>query len=417
MRGRRHWHNRFVLTSKSIFMQATREQVQALFERNTIADVIPSREVFEERLLSGKPFHIYLGIDPTAKQVQLGHIQNILLLEDLRRMGAKVTLLFGSFTGLIGDPTGKEKARSQLTRSQVREHMRSWKQQVSPVLNLSLLSNARINYNHRWFDKVSLEQFLGLLRETTAQQLLERDMFQKRLDSGKPLYAHEMMYPILQGYDSVAMGVDAELCGTDQTFNALMGRTMTRRYLDKEKFVLTMALIQADGVMMSKSAGTGVFVDVERGGNHRMFGAIMALPDGFIDPLFRGCTRIAMDAIAEMDFAGGVATRDAKLRLAREIVGMFWGVAAAKVAEADYITQFREKAVPDTAPTITVDDGAVLLDVVVAHTGMSRSEAKRKFAEGAVSFAGEKVTAIAFTVAKDGAEQVLRVGRKVFRVR
>ena len=314
-------------------MQATREQIETLFERKTIAEVIPSREVFEKQLSSGKPFHIYLGIDPTAKQVHLGHIQNVLLLEDLRRMGAKVTLLFGSFTGLIGDPTGKEKARTQLTRKQVRENMRSWKKQVAPVLDVSVFSSARVDYNHRWFDTMSLEQFLALLRETTAQQLLERDMFQKRLESGKPLYTHELLYPILQGYDSVAMGVDAELCGTDQTFNALMGRTMARRYLDKEKYVITMELIQANGVMMSKSAGTGVFVDIEEGGNHRMFGAIMALSDGFIDPLFRGCTRVPMDAIAKMDLRGGVATRDAKLRLAQEIVGMFWGADQAKKAE------------------------------------------------------------------------------------
>ena len=398
-------------------MRATQEQVQALFERKTIADVIPSKAELEKRLLSDEPFHIYLGIDPTAKQVHLGHIQNILLLEDLRKMGAKVTLLFGSFTGLIGDPTGKEKARSQLTREQVRENMRSWKRQVSKVLGLSAFGGARIDYNHRWFDRVSLEQFLGLLRGVTVQHLLERDMFQKRLDSGKPLYAHEMMYPMLQGYDSVAMEVDAELCGTDQTFNALMGRTMARRHLDKEKFVLTMELVQADGVMMSKSAGTGVFVDVEQGGNHRMFGAIMALPDGFIDPLFRGCTRVPMEVIAQLDLGGGVATRDAKMQLAREIVGVFWGAEQAQDAEQDYIKQFREKAVPDAAPTITPREGEALLDVVVAHTGMSRSEARRKFAEGAVSLDNEKVADVAATIEKRAAEQVLRVGRRVFRVR
>ena len=398
-------------------MKATREQIQALFERRTIADTIPSKEMLEKRLLSDEPFHIYLGIDPTAKQVHLGHIQNILLLEDLRKMGAKVTLLFGSFTGLIGDPTDKESARPQLTREQVRENMRLWKKQISPVLDVSLFSGAKIDYNHRWFDKVSLEQFLGLLRETTVQQLLERDMFQKRLDAGKPLYAHEMMYPILQGYDSVAMQVDAELCGTDQTFNALMGRTMTQRYLNKEKFVITMELIQADGVMMSKSAGTGVFVDIESGGNHRMFGAVMALPDGFIDPLFRGCTRVPMREIVKLDFSGGVAARDAKLRLAREIVEMFWGAKQAEVAEENYIKQFREKAAPDTAQIITISKQVALLDIVAEHAETSRSEAKRKFAQGAISFDGEKVTDSAFIVEKCDAERILRVGRKMFRVR
>ena len=367
--------------------------------------------------MSDESFHIYLGIDPTAKWVHLGHIQNVLLLEDLRKMGAQVTLLFGSFTGLIGDPTGREKARLQLTKERVRENMRLWRRQVAPVLDVSLFSRARINYNHRWFSSFSLGAFMKLLRETTVQQLLERDMFQKRLDSGKPLYTHEMLYPILQGYDSVVMKVDAELCGTDQTFNALMGRTMVRRHLKKEKFVLTMNLLQADGVMMSKSAGTGVFVDVEHGGNHRMFGAIMALPDGFIDPLFRGCTRVPMQEIEQLDLSGGVSVRDAKLRLAREIVGMFWGGEQAHSAEENYVKQFREKEVPDTALTITLSESVALLDVVTEHLATSRSEAKRKFAQGAISLDNEKITDVAYMLDKKDAEQILRVGRKVFRIK
>ena len=398
-------------------MRATHDQIAKLFERKTIAEVIPSRQELEKRLLSDEPFHIYLGIDPTAQQIHLGHIQNILLLEDLQKMGAQITVLFGSFTGLIGDPTGKESARSQLTREQVRDNMRSWKKQIAPVLNLSAFGGARIRHNNRWFDSFSLEKFLELLRETTAQQLLERDMFQKRLDDGKPLYTHEMLYPILQGYDSVAMKVDAELCGTDQTFNALMGRTMSRRYLNKEKFVLAMNLIQADGVMMSKSTGTGVFVDIEPGGNHRMFGAIMALPDAFIDPLFRGYTRVPMDEINTIDLSGGVAVRDAKLQLAHEIVRMFWGSEKAEDAKEAYIKQFRKKEVPDTAPTITLKSSQVALrDVVAEHTGMSRSEVKRKFTQGAVTLNGEKITDSAYTLERGSGEQILRVGRKIFRI-
>ena len=398
-------------------MKPNRKQIQTLFERDTVADIIPSREALEQRLLSGDPFHIYLGLDPTAQQVHLGHIQNILFLEDLRKLGAKVTLLFGSFTGLVGDPTDKESARPQLTRKQVRENMGSWKKQVSSVLDLSLFSNARIDYNHRWFDFFSLEKFLELLRETTVQQLLERDMFQRRLDSGKPLYTHEMMYPILQGYDSVAMKVDAELCGTDQTFNALVGRTMVRRYLDKEKFVVAMNLIQADGVMMSKSAGTGVFVDIEKEGDHRMFGAIMALSDGFIDPLFRGCTRVPMDDIRKIDLRGGVAVRDAKLWLAHEIVRMFWGDTPADAAQEAYVTQFSKKEVPDTAQSVSVSESTLLLDLVVEQTGVSRSEAKRKFAQGAVSIDDEKVADVMCIIEKSDKERVLRVGRTVFRLR
>ena len=396
-------------------MKPTRQEVDKLFEREVIAGVIPSRDEFEKHILSGKSLHIYLGLDPTNTNVHLGHVQNILFLEDLRKLGARVTLLFGSFTGLVGDPTDKDAARTALTRKQVHAHMRTWKKQVAPLLRLSLFSNARIAYNNTWFDLFSMEDFLTLMRETTVQQLLERDMFQQRITSEKPLYTHELMYPILQGYDSVAMQVDAELCGTDQTFNALMGRTMVRRFLDKEKFVITMNLIEGDGVLMSKSNGTGVFVDVEKSGNHRMFGSIMALNDSFILPLFRGCTRIPMDEVRTLNISGGVATRDVKLRLAREVVGMFWGTRAANEAEVAYITQFREKGIPDTVPSITLSSSCTLSTFVAKHTEVSNARAKRQVKEGGVSVNDTKITDSTFILSK-GTAYTVRAGRKLFTI-
>lgn len=393
-------------------MKPTREQIRKLFERGTVADVIPSKDALSEHLLRGKPFHIYLGLDPTAERVHLGHIQNILFLEDLRRIGAKVTLLFGSFTALFGDPSGKNAARPLLTLKDIHRNMRGWKKQITPVLNLSWFGGARIRRNSAWFDRFSMEDFLKLMRETTVQQLLERDMFQKRMKEGKPLHTHEMLYPILQGYDSVAMRVDAELCGTDQTFNALIGRTMVRRYLNREKYVITMNLIQGDGIMMSKSAGTGVFVDREQGGNNRMFGSVMALPDSFIEPLFRGCTRVPLEEIATLDLRGGVPVRDAKLRLAKEIVSLFWGESWARRAEEEYIAQFREKETPESAPVIRMQNTS-LLAIVAEHAAESRADAKRKFAQGAVSLDGKKITDIGHAVEK-GKTYALRVGRKIF---
>ena len=396
-------------------MNEQREQIEKLFERGTVADVIPSREALITHLAERKPFHIYLGLDPTAKAVHLGHVQNIMFLEELRRVGARVTLLFGSFTAQIGDPSGKSTTRPHLSRGQVRANMRLWKKQVSPVIDTGLFSGTRIDYNNRWFDRMSAESFLTIMRETTAQQLLERDMFQKRMEEGKPLHTHEMMYPLLQGYDSVAMRVDGELCATDQTFNALMGRTMVKRYLDKEKFVVVMNLVQADGMMMSKSGGTGVFVDMEHDGNHRMFGSIMAHPDGFIDILYRACTRIPMEEIRAIDMSGGIAVRDAKIRLAREIVGMFWGGKRAEEAERAYITQFRNNEVPENAPVISAKEGDTLLAVVAEHAASSRSDAKRKFTQGAVSLDGEKITDSGHALF--GGEHVLRVGRRMYKVR
>ncbi len=396
-------------------MKVTREQIDTLFEREIVADIIPSKEVFTEHVLADKPFHIYFGIDPTAERIHLGHVQNILFLEDMRRLGAKVTLLFGLFTGLVGDPSGRESLRPHLTPAQVRKNVRLWRRQIAPILHLSRFGGAKIGYNNRWFDMFSMSDFLTLMQSTTVQQLLERDMFRKRMEDGKPLYTHEMIYPILQGYDSVAMRVDAELCGTDQTFNALVGRTMVRRYLKKEKFVIAMELIQADGVMMSKSTGTGVFVDMEEGGNHKMFGSIMALPDSFILPLFRGCTRVPMDEVRAMHVSGGTATRDAKLRLASEIITLFWGTRHAQEAKNSYVRQFSEKAVPDNAVSITFSDNASLLDIVVKYAASSNADAKRKFAQGAVSLDGEKITDVQYAL-KKGNEHILRVGRLIFKL-
>ena len=393
-------------------MKIHKKDIEVLFERNTISEIYPTKEAFEKHILDGKPFHIYLGIDPTSDKIHLGHIQNILFLEDLRKFGAKITLLFGSFTGLIGDPSERDTARNQITHKQVFKNLSSWKKQISPVLKLSFGSGAKINYNNRWFDLFTLEDFLKILRETTVQQLLERDMFQKRISSGKPLYAHEMMYPILQGYDSVAMCVDGELCGTDQTFNALMGRTMVRRYLDKEKFVIAMNFIEGDGVLMSKSNGTGVFVDIEKGGNNRMFGSIMALSDSFIIPLYKGCTRIPMNEINALDLKG-VGARDAKLNLAFEIVKMFWGKNDAQKALDSYVIQFQKGDVPEDTKIIKIKTPILLYDIVFKNAAESNSDAKRKFSQGAVSLDGKKINDISYTI-EEKKEYTLRVGRKIF---
>ena len=181
-------------------------------------------------------------------------------------------------------------------------------------------------------------------------------MFQVRMKAGKPLYASELIYPALQGYDSVALKVDAELCGTDQIFNALIGRDMVKKYLNKEKFVVSMNLIEGDVLLMSKSNGTGVFVDMQKGGNNRMFGSIMALPDSFIHPLYLGCTRVPLKEIESFDLKGGVNTRDVKLRLGYEIVKMFWGEKYALRAKEEYISQFSKKETPKNAETVRVSD-------------------------------------------------------------
>ena len=393
-------------------MEVRREDVDKLFERGTVSEVIPSIEDFKKYLSSGKDMHIYLGIDPTSDKLHLGHIQNILFLEDLRKLGVKVTLLFGTFTGLIGDPTGKETSREVLTRAKANKNTKTWKKQVKNIIKLG--RGASINQNNKWFDKLSAEDVLNLLRETTVQHLLERDMFEKRMKKGDPLYANELMYPLFQGYDSVAMKVNAELCGTDQTFNALLGRTLVKRRLGIDKFVVAMKLIEGDGVMMAKSNNTGVFVDIEPGGEHRMFGSIMALSDSFVGPLLRGCTRIDIKEVERLESAKGVSARDAKLRLSEEIVKMFHGETKAKKARDSYITQFQKNEVPENVATHSIKDGQSILEVVEKIEKKSRSDIKRLIKDGAVSIDDKKVKDLDYSLQKKS--QILKVGRNIYKL-
>lgn len=396
----------------------SKEEIDKIFERGTIAEVIPNKEGLTARLLKEEPFKIYLGIDPTSDKLHLGHIQNILFLEDMRRAGVKVILLFGLFTGLIGDPSGKSSTRKELNQKDVLRNVRSWKKQVSPILNIKPFSGAKISNNAKWFNVFSAVHLLKLMRETTIQHLIERDSFDKRLKGGDPIYAHELVYPLLQGYDSVAMKVDAELCGTDQTFNALMGRTLSKRFLNKEKFIIAMKLIEGDGILMSKSNNTGVFVDISSGGEHRMFGSVMALHDSYISPLFRGCTRVPMKEVLEIEKLSGKENRDAKIRLAFEIVRMFHGEQKANSARNDYIKQFSAGETPDNIEDLKVENGESIISVIERKMGRSKSDIKRLIEDGAVQINGEKIKdkGYVLNLSKDN-ENILKVGRNIFKLK
>ena len=226
--------------------------------------------------------------------LHLGHVQNFILLEKFREVGAKITILFGDFTGQIGDPTDKVKARKNITDTEAKQNISGWKKQIAPVIKISGFGSASINYNSNWYSKMKLATFLGIAKKVTLQHLLERDMFEKRIGSGDPIYLHEFLYPILQGYDSVSLEADAEMCGTDQTFNALVGRDLAKKFLGKDKFVIVNNLVEDmdTGKLMSKSEGYGVFIDMSPDGARNMFGKVMSLPDGFIEPLFINCTTL-----------------------------------------------------------------------------------------------------------------------------
>ena len=398
-----------------------RQQFDALVDRGIFEDILPSVEAFKKRVLDDGSFSVYIGIDATADRLHMGHVQQLLILEDLRRMGVRVNLLFGGFTTKIGDPTGRDTARPKLSDTQIRHNIRALVAQAAPFLQFGFFSGARVVNNAEWTRPMRAEKVIEIASAVTIQRLLNRDSFQKRLKKGDPLWVHEVLYPLFQGYDSVAMHIDAELCGTDQLFNALVGRDLVKHYLKKEKFVLTTKLIQDEktGMLMSKSTGTGVFVDFKKGGEDRMFGAVMSLPDGFIEPLYRGATRVPLEEIKKqiVRCTDGRGAKEVKMDLAEHLVGMVHGIPAAEKTRARFNTQFSEKQSHEHTPEITLSRPTPLVDFLVDVTGVvpSRTRAKHLIREGAVYIDNKKARSLD-TVVDPQLHRTVRTGIHMVRV-
>ena len=369
------------------------KEVDRILDRGVIVEFLPTKEEFKKRLLSGERLRMYWGFDATADTLHLSHAKNLILLEEFRKLGHEVIMLFGDFTARIGDPTGKGGAREQLTREEVLKNVDSWKRQIKPLMDFSDKKNPpKIMYNHDWLSELSFEDVLGLAAETTVQHMIERDMFEKRLKEGKPISLHEFLYPLMQGYDSVAMDVDVEFCGTDQTFNALMGRTLMRKRLNKEKSVVVVNLMEnpKTGELMSKSRGTGVFLNTDA---NTMFGQIMAQPDEMMEPLFVNVTRVPLNEIKALLASNN--PKETKLNLAENIVSLFYGETTAQKAKENFESTFSKGEVPEDTKVCDVKAGETLADALVrCGTVSSKTEFRRLQTAGAIKIAGtdEKVT-------------------------
>ena len=205
-------------------------QIEGILGRGTIVDILPTKDEFRKKLLSGEKMRFFMGADPTAKALHLGHAQNLMILEDFRKLGHEVIFMIGDFTGMIGDPTDKSSARVLQTREEVENNFKGWIEQVKNILSFDDKENpVQIRYNSEWLAKLNFKEVIDLASNFTVQQMLERDMFEKRITEEKPIHLHEFLYPLMQGYDSVVLDVDVELCGSDQIFNALAGRTLLKK--------------------------------------------------------------------------------------------------------------------------------------------------------------------------------------------
>ncbi len=296
--------------------------------------------------------------------------------------------MFGDFTALIGDPTGRESERRVLSKEEVAENLRLWKKQISPILSFTDKHNpAQIMKNSAWLAKLSFSDVLRLASSFTVQHMIERDMCEKRIQKGSPVYLHEFLYPLMQGYDSVAMDVDVEIGGSDQIFNMLAGRILQRKYNNKEKFVIATALLENKKTgrkLMSKSEGNFVGLSDQPA---LMYGKIMALPDSTIIQVFTDCTLVLREDIERIsrEISEGKNPRDIKMELAREIVSLYHGKNKALAAEKQFVETFQKKEFPNDALAISVAKGAVLQEVLVkAGVVSSNSEFRRLLAAGAV---------------------------------
>lgn len=381
----------------------------------SIAEILPSKEDLRKTLASGRRLTFYVGIDPTADYVHLGHSTNYLLLERLHTLGHRIIVLVGDFTAMIGDPSDKTSMRVQLTADEVQENLRSFKQQIGKILNFEDKENPiEFKFNSEWLSKLTFADTVELASNFTVQQMLERDAFKKRVAAEKPLFVHEFFYPLMQGYDSVALDVDAEIGGTDQTFNMLAGRTLLKRFKNKEKFVITTTLLENPETgekLMSKSLGTGVGLDESA---KLMFIKTMQLADPGILQVFTDCTRLSLKEIDvyRKRLEAGENPRDVKLALATEVVRMYHGEEASEKARQDWISEVSQKAVADDILSLTVTNPVNLIEVITsAGAADSKSNARRLVAQGAIRLNDTRIESDSEEiVAKDG--DILRIGKK-----
>ncbi|HSJ47217.1 MAG TPA: tyrosine--tRNA ligase [Gammaproteobacteria bacterium] len=379
------------------------------------ADEILVESELVEKLKQGRPLRIKAGFDPTAPDLHLGHTVLINKLRQFQDLGHEVMFLIGDFTGMIGDPTGKNVTRKPLTRDEVIENAKTYEQQIFKILDPE---RTLVMFNSSWMNAMSPVDLIQLAAKHTVARMLERDDFQKRYSGGQPIAIHEFLYPLIQGYDSVAMKADVELGGTDQKFNLLVGRELQKHYGQPQQVVLTMPILEGlDGVQkMSKSLGNYIGIHEPP---EEMFGKLMSISDELMWRYFELLSFRPASEVAgfRQQVAEGANPRDIKFRLGEEIVARFHDAAAATRARETFIARFQKGALPEDMPELQVQapDGTLALANLLKEAGLtgSTSEALRMIRQGAVRIDGERVEDAGLTLSA-GASHVVQVGKRRF---
>ena len=380
------------------------KKIKELLERG-VENIYPKKEFLEARLKEGKPLTLYTGYDPTAPTLHIGHGITLLKLRQFQELGHKVIMLIGDFTGMIGDPTDKTSTRQPLTREQVIKNSKDYKKQAAAILDFKGNNPVEVKYNSEWLDKLKLTDLYELAEHFTVPRLLERDMFQERLKKGSTIHLQEFLYPVMQAYDSVAMNVDGEVGGNDQTFNMLTGRDLIKEMKHKEKFVLTMKLLtDVTCKKMCKSEGNMIALNDTP---EDMFGKVMAWPDEFILPGFELCTTAD---IPNKDSVGKEPMKY-KLDLAFAIVKTFLGAKEAEQGKKHFVSVIQNSDKPTDLPELKPGAYDIITVLVESKICKSKSEARQVIAQGGVKINDAKVSEIEAKV-KPG--EVVQKGSRFF---
>ena len=360
--------------------------ISEILERG-VEKIYPSRENLEKKLKSGEVLRLYCGFDPSASSLHIGNAIALAKLAQFQAIGHKVIFLIGGFTGMIGDPTDKGAARKQLSREEVMANATNFQEQAKAYLNFEGDNPAELRYNNEWHDKLNFKDLIEISSNFTVQQMIQRDMFQKRLSEEKPIFLHEFLYPLAQAYDSVMLDVDVEVGGNDQMFNMMCGRDLLKSLKQKDKDVLTMKLLtDSEGKKMGKSEGNIVMLDENP---NNMYGQVMSWADGVLSSAFELCTFLPWEEvkIIQADLQSGeLNPRDAKMKLAWEITRINHGQEAAEAAQDYFVRTVQNKEMPSELESKEVPAGTYKIADLLVTIGLcaSRGEARRLIDQGGI---------------------------------
>ncbi len=383
--------------------------------KKNVVDLIPEEELIAKLKRSretGKPLRVKYGADPTRPDLHLGHYVCLKKLKDIQDLGHKIVFIIGDFTGMIGDPSGKSKTRPRLSKEEVMENAKTYFEQVGEVLDIE---KAEVRYNSEWLGRMTAHDVIELAATYTVSRMLERDDFSKRFKNGIPIYIHEILYPLFQGYDSYAIEADIEAGGTDQTFNFLVGREVQKAFGQEPQIILTVPLLEGTDGKNKMSKSLDNYIGITEPPNE-MYGKVMSIPDELVVRYFKLVLYYDESQLKEVEKAMRENPRDTKARLAYEIVRLFHSEDAARRAAAEFDRIFRERQAPSDMPEFAVPpEGKNIVDIIYElGFARSKSEARRIVSQGGAKVDGEKVTNIEAVIVPKEEGSVLKVGKRKF---